>query len=236
MPEAPMPTDTLDMVPTATSLPASVDIPTGTGSPSPTNTFLTPASCPLPPGWIFVSVQPGQTLDWLAAQYHVSVSELRQANCLYSEDLPPNALLALPPISTNTITPCGPPPGYILYTVQSGEYPYKLSQAFSISLDQFLRANCLGAGDTLHIGQQVYVPNVPTRTPSKTPTITLTSVIIIFPTNTLMPTQTPAPSETALPTSTWTATPTWTSTPLPPPDTATPTVTATPTPTSTSTP
>ena len=208
MPEAPLPTRTLEL-PTAThtSL-ASTQIPSGTPIPSetpvssPTYTFLPPTSCPLPSGWILVPVQPGQTLSMLAAQYQISIAELIQANCLVSEVLPPNAILALPPISTNTIPPCGPPPGYVLYTVHAGEYPYKLSQAFGISLAQFLHANCMSAGDTLHVGQQVYVPNVATRSPSKTPTITLTSVIIIFPTNTISQTQTSAPSETPLPTST----------------------------------
>lgn len=233
IPEAPVPTNTLVLLTATHTSMASVQTPSSTPIPSPTNTFLPPTSCPLPPGWIVVQVQPGQTLATLAAQYKISLAELIQANCLYSEDLPPNAFLALPPISTNTIPPCGPPPGYVLHTVQAGEYPYKLSQAFGISLAQFLLANCMGSGDTLHVGQQVYVPNVSTRTPSKTPTITLTPVIIIFPTNTLFQTQTPVPSGTPVPTSTQTPTPTWTNTSQPQPDTATPTHTAFPTKTDT---
>ena len=233
IPEAPVPTNTLELfLATHTSM-ASLQIPSSTAVPFSTNTFLPPTSCPLPPGWIVVAVQPGQTLVSLAAQYQISLAELIQANCLYSEVLPPNAFLALPPISTNTTPPCGPPPGYVLYTVQAGEYPYKLSQAFGISLAQFLLANCMGAGDTLHVGQQVYVPNVSTRTPSNTPTITLTPVIIIFPTNTLSQTQTPVPSGTPVPTSTRTPTPTWTHTSMPQPNTATPTLTAFPTQTNT---
>jgi LysM repeat protein len=233
MPEAPAGTSTVELLAPTPAIPSvSAQFPTSTAVPSPTSTFITPASCPLPPGWILMPVQAGQTLGTLAVQYHISVSELKQANCLLTDDLPANALLALPPLPTNTAVPrCGPPPGYVLYTVKAGEYPYKLSQAFGITLAQFLQANCMRTGETLHIGQQVYVPNVATRAPSKTPTITLTSVIIIFPTNTLIPTQTPLPSETAIPTSTWTPTPTSTSTPIPPLDTATPTATAFPTPT-----
>ena len=241
MPEAPVPTNTLELVTSTPTSTFSAEIPTSTAVPSPTQTFIPPTSCPLPTGWIIVAIQPGQSLQTLAVQYHSSVPDLMRANCLVSENLPPNALLALPPIPTNTVPPCGPPPGYVLYTVQPGEYPYKLSQAFGISLDQFLRANCMSTRDTLHIGQQVSVPNVATRTPSMTPTITLTSVIIIFPTNTLVPTQTPIPSETSIPSATWTSTatstpvptftPTWTSTPQPQPTTATPTITAFPTPT-----
>lgn len=237
MPEAPVPSSTLEL-PTATAMHtslASIQITSGTPSPSPfpTNTFLPPTSCPLPSGWILVPVQPGQTLGMLAAQYQISLSELIQANCLSSEVLPPNAILALPPISTNTIPPCGPPPWYVLYTVHAGEYPYKLSQAFGISLAQFLHANCMSTGDTLHVGQQVNVPNVATRTPPKTPTITLTNVIIIFSTDSLIQTQTPRPSGTPTLTSTWTPTPTWTNTSQPQPDTATPTATASPTSTNT---
>lgn len=236
LPEAPASTSTLELV-TITSTPAvKVQIPTDTEIPSPTNIFLPPTSCPLRTGWVIVQVQPGQTLQSLATQYHVSVSELKQANCLFSEDLPPNALLALPPVPTNTAPPCGPPPGYVLYTVQPGEYPYKISRAFGISLDQFLRANCMSTSDTLHSGQRVYVPNVATRTPSKIPTITLTPVIIIFPTNTPISTQSPVPSNTPVPTSTWTSTPTWTSTSIPKLDTATPTNTSFPTPTYTNIP
>jgi len=231
LPEAPVSTSTLELVTITATTVANTQIPTDTAIPSPTNIFLPPTSCPLRQGWIVIPVQPGQTLQSLAAQYHVSVSELKQANCLFSEDLPPNTLLALPPIPTNTVPPCGPPPGYVLYTVQPGEYPYKLSRAFGISLDQFLRANCMSTKDTLHSGQKVYVPNVATLAPSKTPTITLTPVIIIFPTNTQTPTQTPVSSATPVPTNTWTATPTWTSTSLPKLETATSTVTSFPTPT-----
>ncbi|GAB4419676.1 MAG: hypothetical protein Kow002_07470 [Anaerolineales bacterium] len=234
MPAAPAPTSTLEVVTTTPTPVANQPEPTDTSAPTSTHAFIPPTSCPPPTGWIVAPVQPGQTLQTLSVQYRISVAQLMQANCLVSENLPPNALLALPPIPTNTVPPCGPPPGYMLYTVQPGEYPYKLSQAFGISLTQFLRANCMSTRDTLHIGQQVYVPNVATRTPSKTPTITLTSVIIIFPTNTRTPTQTATPSSTTIPSSTWTPTPTLTPTMTPTgtftppaqPKTATPTITA----------
>lgn len=238
VPVAPTPTETLAPVvsflsPTSPSFASITEtIPV---SPSPTVTIPPPTSCPPPSGWVAITVQPGEDLLTLASRYKTTREQLLAANCLFSNDLPTGSILYVPSIPTNTPVPCGPPAGWIRYTVQPGNTLYSLSQAYSVSLSQLQFANCMAANQTsLVTGQTIWVPNVVTRTPRATATATLTPVIIIFPsvtgTATITPTATTAPTSTNIPTSTnvptGTPTGTATSTSSPPP-TATPTATAT---------
>ncbi|MFZ5911112.1 MAG: LysM peptidoglycan-binding domain-containing protein [Chloroflexota bacterium] len=167
-----------------------------------------PTSCPPPAGWVAIKVQPFDTLASLALQYKTTPELLRQANCLVSSDLTPDTLLYVPPVPTQTVVPCGPPPGWILYTVQAGNTMYSLSQAFGVSVAQLQQANCMPYYQTsIKTGQQIWVPNVATRTP------TLTPISIIFPTLTW--TATTVPSATKTPTLEPTLPPTPTSSPSP---------------------
>lgn len=189
-----------------------------------------PTSCPPPSGWVAIKVQPFDTLDSLALQYKTTPELLSQANCLFSSNLAPGALLYVPPVATPTVVACGPPAGWVRYSVQAGNTLFSLSQAFGVSVAQLQQANCMPYSQTvINAGQQIWVPNVATRTP------TLTPISIIFPTLTW--TASPAPStETPLPPPTWTPSlppPTWTPSstepPPTPPPTATPSITAFPT-------
>lgn len=193
-----------------------------------------PTSCLPPSGWVAIKVQPLDTLASLALQYKTTPELLSQANCLFSSDLAPGALLYVPPIPTPTTVPCGPPPGWVRYTVQAGNTLFSLSQAFGVSVSQLQRANCMPYSQTaINAGQQIWAPNVATRTP------TLTPISIIFPTLTWTASPLPPPTETPLPAPTWTPSltpqppPTWTPSPTnpppTPPPTATPSITAFPT-------
>ncbi|TAK10970.1 MAG: LysM peptidoglycan-binding domain-containing protein [Anaerolineae bacterium] len=117
---------------------------------------------------------------------------------------------------TATAIECGPPDGWIVYTVVSGDTLFSLSNAFRVPMTDIQRANCMGTSTVLLVGQGLYVPNVPTTTP----TITLT------PSNT--PTRTLTPVRTNTNTS-GPATATRTPTPVTPTATRTATVTKTPT-------
>ncbi len=193
-----------------------------------------PTSCPPPAGWIAVKVQPLDTLSSLALQYKTTPELLKQSNCLFSSDLTPGTLLYVPPVATPTRVACGPPPGWVQYTVQSGNTLFSLSQAFGVSVSQLQQANCMPYSQTsIQAGQRIWVPNVATRTP------TLTPISIIFPTLTWTASPLPSPTLTPFPSPTWTFSPspppspteppTPTSPPPTPPPTATASITAFPT-------
>ncbi|MBN1452116.1 MAG: LysM peptidoglycan-binding domain-containing protein [Anaerolineales bacterium] len=244
VPVVPTPTDTQAPVvsfPTPTSPSLAFITETIPPSPSPTATVPPPTSCPPPSGWVAITVGPGDDLLTLASRYKTTREQLLAANCLFSNDLPTGSILYVPPIPTHTPVPCGPPAGWIRYSVQPGNTLYSLSQAYGVSLSQLQFANCMVANQyNLVTGQTLWVPNVVTRTPRATATATLTPVVIVFPTltgtasATFMPTD--IPTSTSLPTGTSTGTATSTASPPPtatPPATAT--VTAFPTQTSQST-
>jgi LysM repeat protein len=196
-------------------------------------------------------VQPGDTLATLAARYQTSAASLSAANCLFSSNLPAGSIIYVPPFPTQTRVPCGPPSSWVRYTVRSGDTLTSLSQAFGVSISQLQFANCMASNQFgLTVGQTIYVPNVPTRTPRATATKTLTPVVIIFPTITGSVTATqavptvptiPTATNTFMPTDTQTASPTASLIPTVPspttppttPPTATPTVTAFPSATNT---
>lgn len=162
-----------------------------------TATRVQPTSCATPEGWVLYVVQPGDTLETIAAQVGITVEQIRKANCLTSSGLIPNTTLYLPfakptptaptalptvlpsgvptvmatVLPSSTPIPCGPPRGWIIYIVRPGDTLFRLSLAFGISQYQLQTANCM-TGTYLYAGQTLYVPNVPTRVPSftKTPT------------------------------------------------------------------
>jgi LysM repeat protein len=168
---------------------------TSTPIPS-TATFTSPpplTNCPPPAGWQAYLVQPGDTLEGLAERYRVPVDQLSQANCMMTTSLLPGLYLYVPPVLTRTPAPCGPPSGWIRYTILKGDTLYTLAQYYLVTVQQLQKANCMGNSTILYAGRQIYVPPMPTRTPSPTPTSSLTPTS----TSTLTPTQTPVtPSAT----------------------------------------
>jgi len=246
VPFIPTPTETLAFVPIFNSPTVQPVVVFTNTLPIPTETVPPPTACPPPAGWIGVIVQPGETLLTLASRYQSTPQNLSDANCLFSNALSVGSIIYVPFVPTQTTVPCGPPPGWIRYTVQFGNTIYSISQAFGVSIAQIQFANCMSPNDySLGTRQSIWVPNVATRTPRATATATLTPVSIIFPTITKtatktstatnVPTVTTTPTATKVPTST--STPTATATFVSPttPPTATTTITAFPTSTPTAT-
>lgn len=124
-----------------------------------------------------------------------------QINCLTSQVLIPGSFLYVPPLPTNTLIPCGPPSGWIIYIVKPKDNLYQISNLYQTTVPQLQAGNCMGSSTLIITGQILYVPNVATITP----TVTLT------PSPTSTPTITPTASSTATPTHT----PTLTATPTP---------------------
>jgi LysM repeat protein len=127
------------------------------------------------------------------------------------------------PTPSATDVNCGPPDGWVIYTVKSGETLFRLAEAFQTTVELLQRANCLGDSTAIIAGQGLFVPNVATITPSPTLTPSVT------PTRT--PTRTTGPTKTATPlTPTATKSPTKSATPSTPSPSPTATATATPDP------
>lgn len=214
-------------------------------SPTPSSTLpvLIPSpSCIPPSGWVPLLVNYGDTLETLAQRFGITIEILSNANCLSSDMLIPGSLIYVPQIPTSTPIPCGPPPGWVQYVVQSGDTLYRLSQAFGVDYRLLQQANCLGNSTLIYAGQRLWVPNIPTRTPIVTDTPII--IVIATTTATLTPTVFPSETPTSLPTVTSTATPSPTppptalpsETPTPPSATPSPSASDTPTPTYTSAP
>lgn len=193
-------------------------LPTQTLALTVTNTVVSPSACPPPAGWIAVIVGASDTLESLALRYGTSSAVLAQANCLVTGTLTAGALLYVPsagmtatspvptlyvsPIPTRTSIPCGAPYGWVRYTVQPGDTLYHIATSYGITTEQLQRANCLGSSTTIRIGQLLWVPNLPTRTPTFEPPYFTPTVEPTEPfTETVMPfTTTPEPTATDVPT------------------------------------
>jgi LysM repeat protein len=119
-----------------------------------------------------ITVQPNDDMNLLSERYHSSPDQLKQANCLTSSDLTVGAILYVPPLPTATLIPCGPPSGWIIYIVKPKDNLYQISNLYQTSVPILQAANCMGSSTLIIAGQSLYVPNVATITPSRTPTLT----------------------------------------------------------------
>lgn len=225
------------VLPTAGIIATSVDLglvsPTSfSASPTipvpPTETLPPSIACPAPTGWESYIVQLGDNLDVLAQRYGISVTTLKEENCLVSDELLPDTRLHVPPYPTATPVPCGPPYNWtVSYYVKAGDNLYRIGLKYRVSVQQMQQANCLGYSTQIKVGQRLYVPNVATSTPVQTDTPTATATALVTATNTPSNTPTQSSSMTASPTTdaaTQTSTPpspTATFTPVPPTATAT---------------
>jgi len=182
----PTPTATIiTILPSET--PTETILPSETASVLPSITSIAPTSCTPPSGWIRVTVATGDTVYSLAQRYKTSAENLSAANCLTAVEVPAGYILYVPPVPTVTVIPCGPPVGWVKnYIVQPGDTLFRIALSYNITYPRLQRANCMGSSTIIYIGQRLWVPNIPTRTP--VPGIT------IVPTNTPLPTITTSPS------------------------------------------
>ncbi len=176
---------------------APLILPTETALPTFTSTPLPPPACIPPAGWTAITVQPSDTLAVLAVRYNTTSAQLITANCLLSESLVAGSTLFVPPIFVNnTPIPCGPPLGWVRYTVQPGDTLSRISNMYATTISLLQQANCLGTSTAIRTGQLLWVPNVPPRLPSITPGVT---VVPEFPTVTSVPTDVPTEPLTETP-------------------------------------
>ncbi len=101
--------------------------------------------------------------------------------------LPPATLA--PTVPPQPPPECGPPASWTIYIVQPGDTLYRIGQAYSVTVDQLIFANCL-VSTTIHAGQQLWVPNVAPQFP--TATITSIPAITSVPPPTSIPISPPS--------------------------------------------
>jgi LysM repeat protein len=221
-PSAPASTDSLLPSPvplTATAtFPPPLESPTPTNTAVPTNTPIPPPSCHIPENWSPTTVQPGDTLETIAARYRLPSDELRLGNCLLTSNLVPGSTIYVPTVPTNTPILCAPGAvGWIKsYVVQPGDTFYHIATNHYTTASLMKKVNC-HPSDFISPGDLLWVPNNATRTPTVTlqpfvntptlsPTEPLTETALPYtltpePTDTVpVPTSTPMPSETPVPT------------------------------------
>ncbi|HVN53596.1 MAG TPA: LysM peptidoglycan-binding domain-containing protein [Anaerolineaceae bacterium] len=197
--------------------PAPLRVNTATSQPS------TPI-CPPPEGWVLHTIQADETLESLAQDYQTTVSRLIQGNCLVTTSLVPGTTLKVPDVvpptveptatATNRLASCGPPDGWVTYTVKRQDTLFRLAQTFKTSVRELQWANCKGTSSLIVTGERIYVPFSPTQEPpagtstsyptsNGTEAATETAAQAAAPTGTetSKPIQTVAPSPTATPTS-----------------------------------
>jgi len=224
--------------PPQSSTPTAIPMQATYPAVAPPQVLPTAPYCTRPPGWIFYTVQAGDTLTRLARISGTTTVALMRGNCLATTTLFRGQKLYLPPAFYVSPTPepypCGPPFGWVEYVVQPGDTLYGLSQRFDVPIEILRQANCLQT-NAIYLGQTLYVPpHLPTltTTPSITPTIQATPTTVA-PTPTTTATASASPAPTVTPT-----TPSATVTGTPAPASSTPTATTIPssTPSSTWTP
>ncbi len=193
-------------------------------TPTSTSTNPSPSAC-IPPGWIAILVQAGDTLESLAGEYGTTVENLRIGNCLPAGDVIPGTLLYIPPTppsatpapsasNTPTTLPtiCQPQSGWVQYLIRSGDTLASIGRAVSASVTELQAANCMGSSITIYAGQYLWVPRLPVFTPTPTatpytvPTATQDLPQPTFFTPTPTPSFTPTATSTAMPAATSAAT------------------------------
>lgn len=197
---SPLPSSTSSSIETPTQIP-TLFIPTATLA----------QPCAIPGGWIPITVGANDTLYSIAERYKTTADILDERNCLNNIPPAPGSIIYVPPIPTVTVIPCGPPSSWIkAHTVKAGENLYRISLLYRTTVAQLQSANCMGSSTIIHVGQLLWVPNVPTSTPGIT-IVPTNTVNFSTPTNTA--TRTP---DFSTPTNTATKTPDFsTSTPAP---------------------
>lgn len=85
---------------------------------------------------------------------------------------PPPMTNTRPPASPSTTEEaCGPPSGWVTYTVQAGENLFRIGLRYGQNVNQMMQANCLDSSQ-VSAGQTLYVPPVTPKPPSITETPT----------------------------------------------------------------
>jgi LysM repeat protein len=226
--------------PSPTQEPTDTHLPSDTPSPEPSAT----SACDSPSGWTQIVIENGDSLESLANSHNTTAETLREGNCLLVDSLAEGSKLYVPQVSsspTATSIQCGPPAGWVFYTVKPGDTLFKIGTVRGVSVADLQQANCMGSSTYIRYGQNLFVPYVlvitstasSTPTSTSSPTATVTPLLATGTATATMPSATQTSTSTDSPTATDTFTPVDTPTDVP---TATATEIPTQTPSATSSP
>ena len=179
---------------TASPDPAQSDL-TGTTRPG---DLIPPTPCSITPpsGWELYTILTGDTLSDLATERRVSLDQLKQVNCLLSEDIVEGERLYLPTFPTPTPGILSPPVWWERYFVQSGNTLFALATARGTTIAEIMRVNCLSS-EIIGVGDPIYLPALPTPTPVPLPSPTLVPTIAPSTPIPTLSIPTPAPTVSA---------------------------------------
>jgi LysM repeat protein len=104
-------------------------------------------------------VQPGETLDSIAARYQIGTAELQNANCMITKDLLPGVVIYVPPMLTQPPSLSGAPYGWVVYYAQPDDTLYRLSLTYGVTVARLQSVNCLGSSILLHTGRVLNIPD-----------------------------------------------------------------------------
>jgi LysM repeat protein len=144
---------------TITPIPATntpnVIIVTATPAPLPTATPV--VSSPPPTGTTTYVVQPGDTLNRIAARFNTTAAALVSLNGITN----PNRIfvgqrLVVPAPSQGGQTP--PPPPQRTYVVQPGDTLFRIAARFGVTVNAIVQANNIRNPNTIYWGQVLAIP------------------------------------------------------------------------------
>ena len=122
-------------------------------------------------GWVSYRVRGGDSWWALSRRFDVPIAVLKKVNNITSNTLRPGDQLMIPGKSNSSYmaSVSAPAPARAKtqaiaqkranYVVQSGDSLWTISQKHNVSLDTLRRANGLGSGKNLRVGQKLYIPD-----------------------------------------------------------------------------
>jgi LysM repeat protein len=120
----------------------------GTGGPTvPTNTFTE------------YTVQPGDTLSRIAAQYNTSVTTLTRLNGILNPDLiKVNQVLSVPGVAPEPAPTQPAPTTPSVHVVQPGENLFRISLRYGVTVEQIAQVNGVANINQIFVGQVLTLP------------------------------------------------------------------------------
>lgn len=132
-----------------------------------TATLAPDSPTPVPPGANPVhTVQAGEYLGSIAAQYGVTVEAIVQANNLTNPDSLQVGDQLIIPLGGDSATPVPAPTTpptttEIIHIVAAGENLYRISLLYGVTVDQIVQYNGLANADKIEVGQEIKIPPSP---------------------------------------------------------------------------